>query len=92
MGSVRDGRGHRAYRRKQAQLKRRAQRDNQTCAWCGQPFDFSLNPFDRMAFTADHPEAVANGGHLVRQDLAPMHRRCNAAKGKRVETEIWEAS
>jgi hypothetical protein len=33
-----------------------------------------------MSFTADHPDAVANGGHLYKQDLAPMHRRCNSIK------------
>jgi hypothetical protein len=34
-----------------------------------------------MSFTADHPEAVNNGGHLYKQDLAPMHRRCSEGLG-----------
>jgi hypothetical protein len=45
-----------------------------------------------MSFTADHPEAVNNGGHLFAQELAPMHRRCNAMKGDGADTEIWGAS
>lgn len=92
MGSVRDGKGHRAYRRKQGQLKRRTARDGLVCTWCGEPIDTALPYTDPMSFTADHPEAVANGGHLVRQEITPMHRRCNAAKGNRADVEIWEAS
>lgn len=90
--SVRDGKGHRAYRRKQGVLKRRARREGLVCVHCGNPFDWSLPYNDRMAFTADHPDAIDNGGHLVRQDLAPMHRACNSSKGNLVETEIWEAT
>ena len=33
-----------------------------------------------MSFTADHPEAINNGGHLYKQELAPMHRSCNSKK------------
>jgi 5-methylcytosine-specific restriction endonuclease McrA len=92
MATNRNGAGHRAYRRKQAQLKRRTARESLVCAWCGEPIDITLPPTDRMSFTADHPEAVANDGHLVRQELAPMHRSCNSKKGNRAEVEIWEAS
>lgn len=96
---IRDGKGHRAYRRKQAQLKRRTARENLPCGhgsrdgWgCGQPIDTTLPAKDPLSFTADHPEAVGNGGHLVRQDLVPMHRGCNSRKNDHTAGEIWEAS
>lgn len=92
MSSLRDGKGHRAYRRKQAQLKRRTTRDNLACTWCGEAIDTKLPATHPLSFTADHPDAIAHGGHLVKQELQPMHRRCNAAKGDSVTTEIWEAS
>lgn len=92
MTSIRDGKGHRAYRRKQARLKRRTANEALACAWCGEPIDTTLPSTDRMSFTADHPDAIANGGHLVKQELKPMHRSCNSAKGDRAATEIWEAS
>ncbi len=95
--SIRNGAGHRAYRRKQAALKRRTAVENLPCGWgsdygCGQPIDTTLPPTDRMSFTADHPLALGNGGHLVRQDLHPFHRKCNSAKGDAVAVEIWGAS
>lgn len=90
--SIRNGRGHRAYRRKQGALKRRTQRENLPCSWCGKPFNWSLPYNAPMAFTADHPRAVGNGGHLVKQELEPFHRRCNSLKGDHEEVEIWEAS
>lgn len=97
MSSIRDGKGHRAYRRKQAALKRRTERENLPCGYgsdygCGEPIDTTLPATDPMSFTADHPIAVANGGHLVRQDLHPFHRRCNSIKGDAMQSEIWEAS
>lgn len=97
--SIRDGTGHRAYRRKQAALKRRTAREDLPCGYgsphgwgCGNPIDTKLPSTDAMSFTADHPEAVGIGGHLVHQDLVPMHRRCNAIKGDAALVEIWGAS
>lgn len=92
MGNIRNGVGHRAYRRKQAQLKRRTARENLPCAWCGEPIDTTLPDTHRMSFTADHPEAVANGGHLYKQELAPLHRHCNSSKSDSADTEIWGAT
>ncbi|MGW9345837.1 HNH endonuclease [Streptomyces albidoflavus] len=89
---IRDGKGHRAYRRKQAQLKRRTAAHGLFCTWCGEPIDTTLPATDRMSFTADHPDAIGNGGHLVKQDLKPMHRRCNSLKGDHADTEIWAAT
>lgn len=99
MSSLRNGTGHRAYRRKQAALKRRTARDNLPCGhgspdgWgCGEPIDTTLPARHPMSFTADHPEALGNGGHLVRQDLVPMHLRCNSRKNDSATVEIWDAS
>ena len=72
----RNGNGHRAYRRKQANLKRQ----QLNCSWCGNPIDYTLHYLHPQAFTADHPTAVNNGGHLYNQELQPMHRSCNAKK------------
>ncbi|MCC4906959.1 HNH endonuclease [Microbacterium sp. cx-59] len=97
--SIRDGKGHRAYRRKQAALKRRTARENLPCGYgspdgwgCGQPIDTTLPATNRMSFTADHPHAVGNGGHLVHQELVPMHKHCNSSKGDAAPVEIWAAS
>ncbi|PRI11893.1 HNH endonuclease [Leucobacter massiliensis] len=94
---IRNGAGHRAYRRKQAALKRRTAREGLPCGWgsdygCGEPIDTTLPHTDPMSFTADHPNALGNGGHLVRQDLHPFHRRCNTMKGDAAQVEIWKAS
>jgi hypothetical protein len=94
MGSsrIRDGKGHRAYRRKQAALKRRAQRENIPCSWCGEEILFDVPSTHPRSFTADHPVAIHNGGDLVKQELAVMCRACNARKGDHAVTEIWGAS
>ena len=87
----RNGRGHRAYRRRAAALKRRTAAARLPCAWCGGPIDTTLHHLDPMAFTADHPKALAAGGPLI-QDLVPMHRKCNASKGAQVLPSIRPAS
>lgn len=89
---IRDGKGHRAYRRKQARLKRRTANEQLTCTWCGEPIDTTLPATNAMSFTADHPNPIGRGGDLIKQDLAPFHRRCNSLKSDHVETEIWEAT
>lgn len=97
--SIRDGKGHRAYRRAQAALKRRTKNDNLPCGhgspsgWgCGEPIDTTLDRTHAMSFTADHDQALANGGRLTGQVLVPMHRRCNSRKSNHATTEIWEAT
>jgi len=90
MGTPRDGHGHRAYRRAQAALKRRTAAEGLPCWWCGNAIDTTLPDANRMAFTADHPDALANGGRLAGQQLQPMH--CNASKGDVADIEIWPAS
>lgn len=81
---VRNGRGHRAYRRKRKILERKGL----PCFWCGYPIDYSLPYTDPMSYTADHPVPISAGGHLVKQDLEPMHRACNAKKGAKVPVTL----
>lgn len=95
---VRAGKGHRAFRRKQAALKRRTANENLPCGYgssdgwgCGEPIDTTLPTTNSRSFTADHDEALDNGGHLLGH-LVPMHRGCNARKSNHVPTEIWTAS
>jgi hypothetical protein len=97
--SIRDGKGHRAYRRQQAALKRRTAAENLPCGYnsptgegCGQPIDTTLPAGDRLSFTADHPEALDNGGRLVGQVLVPMHLSCNSRKSNNAPAEIWAAT
>lgn len=84
--------GHRAFRRSAKALRNRVAHEGLPCAWCGKPIDLTLPPTDPMSFTADHPQAIAAGGRLAGQQLQPMHRRCNSAKGDAQPVEIWEAS
>lgn len=101
MGShaIRDGKGHRAYRRNQAALKRRTKHQHLPCGhgspsgWgCGEQIDTELPAKHRLSFTADHDVAIANGGKLVGQVLVPMHRSCNARKSNHGTAEIWSAT
>lgn len=92
MTDTRNGKGHRAYRRKRDALKRRTANEGLVCGACGGAIDTTLPAGHPQSFTADHPEALARGGHLVRQDLVPMHLSCNARKGDTAEPEIWGAS
>lgn len=71
------------YRKRQAALKRASQRENLTCWLCGKPFDWTIeNYLHPQAFTADHVEAIGNGGRLL-GELRPAHRGCNSRRGKR---------
>ena len=91
--AIRNGRGHRAYRRKRSQLRNHYQRNGLTCDWCGKPFDWTIADYNHPeAFTVDHPNALANGGHLVKQDFVGMHRECNRLKGAMVTPVIRPAS
>jgi len=97
--SIRDGKGHRAYRRQRTALKRRTKDEDLPCGYgspsgwgCGEHIDTTLPSTHRMSFTADHDTALANGGRLVGQPLIPMHLACNSRKSNHATTEIWEAS
>lgn len=100
MGShpIRDGKGHRAYRRKREALKRRTARENLPCGhgspsgWgCGESIDTTLPSTHRLSFTADHDVALDNGGKLLGL-LVPMHLSCNSRKSNHAPTEIWGAT
>ena len=98
-GEIRNGKGHRAYRRRQAALRRRTQRENLPCGYgstlglgCGEAIDTELPSSHRMSFTADHDQPLAAGGRLASGLLVPMHRACNSRKGDYTEVEIWAAS
>lgn len=100
MGShpVRDGKGHRAYRRKQAALKRRTKDEYLPCGhgsthgWgCGEQIDTDLPAGHRMSFTADHDTPLNADGQLL-GPLVPMHRSCNSRKSDNAPVEIWTAS
>lgn len=75
------GKGSAAYQRQQQALKRRCRALGLGCQNCGVEFDFDDHNSPR-GFTADHPEAIANGGRLLGQKLVPLCRACNARKGK----------
>ena len=83
MADLRDGRGHRAFRRQREALKARAIREGLThCPGCGHPFEFDpAKANSKHAFTSDHPVPIARGGALVGQQLVPLCRSCNAKKG-----------
>lgn len=90
--SIRDGKGHRAYRRQQAALKRRTAVEDLPCWLCGDSIDTRLPSTDRMSFTADHFEPLNTGGHLTRNELRPAHRSCNSRRGDAIMPEIWTAT
>lgn len=89
---VRNGVGHRAYRRERERLRRKARAEDMPCAWCGRPIDYDAESNAPDSFTADHPVAVARGGALVGQELEPFHRRCNASKSDAVQVILRDAS
>ncbi len=97
--SIRNGKGHRAYRRKRDALKRRTRVEKLPCGYgspsgwgCGEHIDTDLPAGHRMSFTADHDVAIDNGGSLVGQVLVPMHLSCNSRKSNHAATEIWAAT
>lgn len=91
--AIRDGRGHRAYRRARSRLKAHYQANDLPCAWCGKPFDWSIKDSNAPgAFTADHPEALNAGGALVGQALKGFHRSCNAKKSDGIAPNIRPAT
>jgi hypothetical protein len=87
---IRNGKGHRAARRASDALKRETRLKGYVCYWCKLSIDTTLPSTHRLSFTADHPDAVANGGALVGQVLVPMHRSCNAKKGNSAEVDVDE--
>lgn len=70
------------YVQRRDALKRATIKNGWPCHLCGEPFDMSLPYNDRWAWSADHLQAVADGGSMTGR-LAPAHRTCNASRGKK---------
>lgn len=71
----------RAYRRASERLKQQARTRGLPCWLCGQAIDFDADYREPLSFTADHVQALANGGPIL-GTLKPAHRRCNSRRGK----------
>lgn len=56
------------------------------CWICGHNIDLALDPRHPMSFTLDHLVPISLGGSLLDPGNArSAHRRCNSARGNRVE-------
>jgi hypothetical protein len=82
----------------QSALKRRTAREKLPCGYgstngwgCGNQIDTTLPAGHRMSFTADHDDALDNGGRLLGH-LVPMHLSCNSRKSNHAAAEIWAAT
>lgn len=72
-------RNDRAYVAKREALKRQCKKTGALCWLCHKPFDYDLDWKHPMSFTADHVEAIANGGSMT-GELRPAHRSCNSRR------------
>lgn len=54
------------------------------CAICGRDIDYDLPPGSPLSFEVDEILPVSCGGSLSRDNLQPVHRCCNEAKGNKV--------
>lgn len=83
----------RAYRNKVTAEKAKAKRRTQPtlCHLCSLPIDLTLPYYDKMAFTLDHLEAIATGGHILGKTM-PAHRSCNSKKGDGTKQDHLKAS
>lgn len=70
----------RSYRNKVTRERKKAERNGATCHLCLQAIDMTLPYLDKWAWTLDHLDSLASGGHINGTTL-PAHRRCNSAKG-----------
>lgn len=73
---------NRTYRKRTSALKAHVKRTGEPCWLCGKPIDLNLPYTHPMSFTADHVDAIANGGKLL-GELRPAHRSCNSARGRK---------
>lgn len=71
-----------AYLKRTRALRAAVEAQGLPCHLCGQPIDLTLPHTHPLSFTADHITPLATGGHL-HGTLAPAHRTCNSARGKR---------
>lgn len=76
------------YVKRTQTLRRAVETHGLPCHLCGNPIDLTLPSTHPLSFTADHLDAIANGGHLYGQ-IAPAHRRCNSRRqNRRLPTQI----
>lgn len=73
------GRTSHSFRRLTANL--RAQR--RPCCHCGQRIDYTLEPNDPRAFTAEHIKPLSTHPHLAEDpgNLDAAHKACNSSRG-----------
>lgn len=83
-------RDNREYRDLSNALRRKARREGSPCWICGHPIAWDAHWKDRMSFTYDHVDAVANGGSM-RGAGRVAHRGCNSRRGNR-KTDIAPVS
>lgn len=63
------------------------------CCHCGHEIDLTLPRNHRLAFTVEHLVPVVLNGPLLDLDNArPAHRKCNSARGARVEHKVLKTS
>ena len=66
-----------------------AEQNQVPCMFCHRPIDYEftkLNPYHRMAGTANHIIPLARGGDpRDLANLAPAHRHCNCRDGRSEE-------
>lgn len=83
---MRDPRSTPQWQRLRAECYRRDKARKAACHLCHQPIDYSLKPSstpdayepDHLRDVGTHPELA-----LLPENIAPSHRRCNRARGKK---------
>ncbi|WP_433651043.1 HNH endonuclease [Micromonospora zamorensis] len=55
------------------------------CALCGEEIDYALPYLDPGEYVVDHIVPLSKGGTDKLENKQPAHRRCNRAKGDRVD-------
>ena len=81
-----DPRGTPAWRRLRMQCYERDRARRAVCHICHQPIDYRLKPASTPdAYEADHLRDVDTHPELalIPENVAPSHRRCNRARGKK---------
>jgi hypothetical protein len=82
----------RSYRDKVAKEKAKALKAREViCHLCLEPIDMTLPYHDAMAWTLDHLDALATGGHILGKTM-PAHRSCNSRKGDGTKQDHLKAS
>lgn len=81
------------YTKRRDALKRKAKASNSPCHLCKGakgPILYEEDYRHPLSFTADHVDAVGNGGRMLGL-LMPAHRTCNSSRGKKQLEEFLDA-